>query len=413
MVKHFYTFFLLIGISLYGQNNAVLQAPENIKTILLRSKHTNDYAPIIRLGDAFIFEFDDLNADQQEYSYSIEHYDYNWQPSGLVITEYMNGYAADWVRDYENSFNTLQPYTHYKVIFPNENTSFKISGNYLLSVFDQNNEKVFSRPFILYDPLVDVGVSVHKSRDIATLNSKHDVQFTVNYPNLTINNPGQEIKVVVYQNNDWNTRLDDIKPQFYRGTQLLYRYGDKLSFWAGNEFLFFDTKQIRVATNTIARVELNGLFNTYLYINEARASRPYTLYPDINGNFVIRTIDTDDAALEADYSWVHFALEYSGDTTDDIYIYGNFNGWQLTDDNKLSYDALQKLYTGKMLMKQGFYNYTYVTANAEKQVNNHAIEGSFYQTEEEYSVLVYYRPFGSRYDQVIGYGENSSQDLRN
>lgn len=415
-MKHLYSLLILIiGFpAVFAQNKAVITPPENIKTIILRSSLTNDYAPIIRLGDHFIFEFDDLNADQQQYSYRIEHYDYNWEPSGLTDTEYINGYATDWIRNYDNAFNTLQPYTHYTVTFPNENTSIKISGNYLLTVLDENDEVVFTRPFIIYEPLVDVGVTVHQSRDIATLKTDHNIELVVNHPNLNINNPGQEVKIVVYQNNDWNTRLDDIKPQFYRGSQLLYRYGDKLSFHAGNEFLYFDTKQIRVATNTIARVVLDDLFNAYLYINEARANKPYTLYPDINGNFVIRTIDSDDSALEADYCWVHFALEYYGDPEKNaVYIYGNFNGWQLTDENTMTYNEASKMYTGKLLLKQGFYNYTYVTANAEKEVNNQEIEGSFYQTEDMYTALVYYRPFGSRYDRVIGYGNASSEILRN
>ncbi|HHC79400.1 MAG TPA: DUF5103 domain-containing protein, partial [Flavobacteriia bacterium] len=216
------------------------------------------------------------------------------------------------------------------------------------------------------------------------------------------------------QNSDWNTVIKDIKPQFYRGTQLLYKYVDKISYWAGNEFLFFDTKQIRTATNNVARVDLNDIFDTYLYLDEERKHKPYTLYPDINGNFVIRAIDVDEAATEADYTWVHFALESFEELgDDDIYIYGNFNGWQLTEENKMTYDDTSKLYTGKLLLKQGFYNYMYITATKEGTINNHAIEGSFYQTENDYSVLVYYKPFGSRYDQVIGYGTANSENLRN
>ena len=246
------------------------------------------------------------------------------------------------------------------------------------------------------------------------MNTKQNVQFIINHPNLLINNPGLEIKVAIYQNDDWNTVIKDIKPQFYRGTQLLYKYVNTISYWAGNEYLFFDTKQIRNATNNIAKVELNDLFDTYLYLDEERLHKTYTLNPDINGNFVVRTTDSDETSTEADYSWVHFALEsfenIGGDT---IYIYGNFNGWKLTDENKMTYNENLKHYTGKMLLKQGFYNYLYVTANKEGVINNHSIEGSFYQTENDYTVVVYYRPIGSRYDQVIGYGKVNSENLRN
>ena len=283
----------------------------------------------------------------------------------------------------------------------------------MLTVLDENNGIVFSRPFIIYEPLVDVAVSVHRNRDIATINTKHSVQFSINHPNLNINNPSMEIKPVIYQNTDWNTRIDNLKPQFYKGSQLLYKYVDEISFWAGNEFLFFDTKQIRTASNNVAKVELDDIFHTYLYIDEARGSKPYTLNPDINGNFVIRTIDDENNATEADYSQVYFKLESFADTGgNDVYIYGNFNGWQLTDENKLTYNERSGLYEGQLLLKQGFYNYTYVIKNND-EIDNHTIEGSFYQTENDYSVLVYYKPFGSRYDSVIGYGKTNSENLRN
>ncbi|MGB5362687.1 MAG: DUF5103 domain-containing protein [Aureibaculum sp.] len=407
-------FSVLLVFTGIAQNNVIRNPPDQIKSIVLRSKLTNNYTPIIRLGEGFTLEFDDLSYDQEEYTYKIEHYDYDWQPSGLISTEYINGYSSDYIRDFENSFNTLQPYTYYKLQIPNDNTQIKLSGNYVISVLNNYDEVLFSRPFIVYDSQVDVGVSVHRNRDIASLNTKQSLQFTINHPNLLINNPSQEIKVAIYQNNDWNTVIKDLKPQFYRGSQLIYKYIDKISFWAGNEFLFFDTKQIRTANNNIARVTLNDIFDSYLYLDEERLHRPYTLYPDINGNFVIRSVDGGETSTEADYTWVHFRLEtFENIGQDNIYVYGNFNGWQLTEENKMSFDERLKIYTCKLLLKQGFYNYLYVTANEVGKINNHAIEGSFYQAENDYTVLVYYKPFGSRYDQVIGYGSANSENLRN
>ena len=397
-----------------AQSSAIINPPDYIKSIVLKPQQTNNFVPIIKLGQSFTLEFDDLNAQQEEYTFKIEHYDYNWQPSGLVNTEFINGYADDVIRDFEDSFNTYQAYTYYRLQIPNDNTQIKLSGNYVITILNEDGEVVFARPFIVYTSKVTVGLTSHRSRDIASLNSKQNIQFTVNHPNLLINNPAQEIKVALYQNNDWNTVLKNIKPQFYRGTQLLYKYVNKNSFWAGNEFLYFDTKQIRTATNNIARVDLNDIFDTYLYLDEERIHRTYTDYPDINGNFVIRSIDVDQTSTEADYTWIHFALEsFENIEKDDIYIYGNFNGWQLTDENKMTYDNTIKRYSGKLLLKQGFYNYLYVTANKDGIINNHAIEGSFYQTENDYSVIVYYKPIGSRYDQVIGYGKTNSENLRN
>ncbi len=415
MYKSIFSLFILFICSISNaQSEVIVDPPPYIKTVVLRSRLTNNFSPIIKLGEPLILEFDDLSDSQEEYTYKIEHYDYNWKASKLIATEYINGYNSDWIRDYENSFNTIQPYTYHKLQIPNEKTIIKLSGNYLITITNQDDEIIFTRPFIVYQPKVTVGISVHKSRDISYISSKHNIEFSINHPDLRINNPSQEINVVVYQNNDWNTAIKNIKPQFYKGNQLLYKYSDKVSFWAGNEYLFFDTKEIRNATNNIAKTRLDGLFQTYLYTDEMRKNKTYTFYPDVNGNFVIRTIDSDISATEADYSQVHFALEALTDISEDaIYVYGDFNDWQLNDENKMIYNEDYKIYTCTLLLKQGFYNYSYVTANAKKEINNRAIEGSFYQTENDYYVLVYYKPTGSRYDQVIGYGHANSENLRN
>ncbi len=398
----------------FSQKNVVVIPPSNIKSVVLSPLRVNEYAPIIKLGAPLILSFDDLDAQQVQYRYKIEHYDYNWQSSNLNSTEFLNGFNDDLIRDFENSFNTLQDYTHYSVRIPNDNVRIKISGNYLISVLDEDDVLVFSKPFIVYNPLVDVGVSTHRSRNIATINTKQNIQLIINYPNLSINNPSNEIKVAVYQNNDWNTVLKNMKPQFVRGTQLLYKYNSNINFWAGNEFLFFDTKQIRNATNNVYRTELKGLFNTYLYSDEGRLNKPYTLNPDINGNFVLRTIDSDDTQLEADYSLVHFNLLAPQKLHNDVvYVYGNYNNWQLRDENKMIYNAKTKSYQTQLLFKQGFYNYKYVTVSKDGIVNHMAIDGSHFQTENNYTAIVYYRPFGTRYDQVIGVGSGNSENLRN
>ena len=409
--------FLFYGLSVPevdAQAQVIVNPPENIKSIVLRSAKTNDYAPVIRLGSALLLEFDDLDGDQKQYSYTIEHYDYNWEKSNINPTEYLDGFTNDWIRNFENSFNTIQGYTHYKLRLPNDNLRIKVSGNYVISVIDEDEEVIFTRPFIIFEPRVDVGVSVHRSRDIATINTKQNVQFSVNHPNLLINNPSLELKVAVYQNLDWNTVRKDIKPQFIRGTQLLYKYGANVNFNGSNEFLFFDTKQIRGAVNNVAKSELDDTFKTYLYTDEGRLNRPYTFYPDVNGNFVLRTIDAEDISTEGDYSWVYFTLEtFENLEGDSIYIYGDFNEWQLTDENRLSYNEQTRLYETKLYLKQGFYNYSYVTANEDGHINNSSIDGSFFQTENTYTVFVYYKPLGTRYYQVIGMGNANSENLRN
>ncbi len=414
MKKYFFFFSFIYFIQFsYSQTN--FTEPNYIKTIIFKPAALNTYAPIIKLGERINLSFDDLNADEHDYTYKIEHCTLNWEVSNLSESEFVNGYAEDRIRDYENSFNTLQPYTNYTLTIPNEDTRLKISGNYMLSVLNEEEEVVIKRHFVVYEPKVTVGVSVYKSRDISTINTKQSVEFIINHPNYRINNPGEEIKPIILQNNNWQTAIIGLKPLFYRGTQLLYKYNKETSFWAGNEFLFFDSKDIRSSTLNIAGVELGReLYHTYLYTNEERIDLPYTLFPDVNGNFIVRTLSGQNNNTDADYSWVHFSLKTLENLEGkELYISGNFNNWQLNDLNKLEYNNDSGLYETTLLVKQGFYNYQYITKNKEGIISNHDIDGSFYQTENDYTVLVYYKKFGSRYTKVIGVGFGNSEKINN
>ncbi|AOW20819.1 type IX secretion system plug protein [Urechidicola croceus] len=399
----------------FSQQTEDIIEPDYIKTIILRPNSSNNYAPIIKLGEAFTLSFDDLEANQKDFTYKIEHFNFDWEPSVINDREFIDGYDEDRIRNYEDSFNTLQYYTHYSIQFPNRNTKIKKSGNYKISILNELDEIIFTRRFIVYEPKVDVGVSVHRSRNISTINKQQSVQFIINHPNLLINNPKEEIKTVVMQNNDWNTAITDLKPQFYRGTQLLYKYTDKTNFWAGNEFHNFDSKLVLNSTVNIARVESGPeLYHTILYTNEERIDKPYTLYPDINGNFVIRNSNGDEPNIDSDYTWVYFTLESLENIgTKKVYVNGSFNNWKNNSSNQMKYNSKTGLYEAELLLKQGFYNYQYVTIDDNNELRNYEIDGSFYQTENDYSVLVYYRKFGSRYDEVIGFGSGNSEKIQN
>lgn len=415
MVKRSFLFFyFLCSIQFLFSQTDNMDA-EHIKTIILIPTAINAYAPIVQLGQKLVLRFDDLNADEHTYSYKIEHCDLNWNKSDLSESEFINGFAEDRIRDYENSFNTLQPYTNYWITIPNENTKLKISGNYIISVLNEENEVVFKRRFVVYESKVTVGVAVYKSRDIFYIDTKQSVEFTINTPNMLINNPRDEIIPVILQNNNWQNAIIGLKPQFYRGNQLLYKYNKETSFWSGNEFLYFDSKSIRNSSLNIAKVELGEeLYHTHLYTDEERRNQPYSLYTDINGNFVIRILTGENNNTDADYSWVYFSLKSSQNLEGKaVYVSGNFNNWQLNDANKLKYNESLGLYEAKILLKQGFYNYQYVTKATDGTISNHDIDGSFYQTENDYTVLVYYKKFGSRYTKVIGVGNGNSEKINN
>ncbi len=415
MIKNGFIFFYFLCAFQFGFSQTDGTDAAHIKTIILKPMAINSYAPIVQLGEKLLLTFDDLNADEHIYSYKIEHCDLDWNKSDLSESEFIDGFAEDRIRDYENSFNTLKPYKNYSVTIPNETTKLKISGNYLISVLDEEEEVVFKRDFVVYEPKVTVGVAVYKSRDIFYIDTKQSVEFSINTPNLRINNPNEEIIPVILQNNNWQNAIIGLKPQFFRGDQLLYKYNKETSFWGGNEFLYFDSKSIRNSSLNIANVELGEeLYHTYLFTDQERRNQPYTFYPDVNGNFVIRTLIGENNNTDADYSWVYFSLETSQNLEGkDVYVSGNFNNWQLNDANKLEYNEALNLYETKLLLKQGFYNYQYVTKSIDGTISNHDIGGSFYQTENDYTVLVYYKKFGSRYTKVIGVGYVNSEKINN
>jgi hypothetical protein len=414
-LKNNLLFICLFCLSQFIFSQSNFDDADYIKSVVFKANITNAYTPIIKFGEELTLIFDDLNADERNYYYKIDHCNIDWTSSGLSTIEFINGFPEDKIREYQNSFNTYLPYTNYQLKIPNLNTKFKLSGNYIISIFNDNDEVVLKRRFIIYEPNVTVAVTVHKSRDISNIDTHQTVQFTINNANFRINNPSQEVMPVILQNNNWQTAITGLKPQFYRGNQLMYQYDKETTFWAGNEFWKFDTKEIRSGNIDIANVELGtDTYNTYLYTVEERIGQPYTLFPDINGNFLIRTLTGELNNLEADYSWVHFSLESLEDLRGkDVFVSGNFNNWALNNSNKLKYNKGNGLYEVTILMKQGFYNYQFVTLDQKGNFSNHDIDGSHYQTENDYTVLVYFRPFGARYTKVIGVGVANSKILLN
>ncbi|UTD15447.1 DUF5103 domain-containing protein [Tenacibaculum mesophilum] len=399
--NYFLLFFALLFLNIQAQN---------VKTVQLRPKNNpNFYAPIVRLGDVLKLSFDDLDADSKQYLYKIEHMTHDWRPSSITSNQYIQGFEQNEIFNFTNSFNTLQPYTHYSVEIPNENTIITKSGNYLISVLDEDYKVVFTRRCVFYEDITTVGVAAFRSRNTTTTNQQQTVQFSVNHSGLQINNPSQEINVTLFQNHNWNTAITNLQPIFIKPQQLLYNHTVKTNFWGGNEFLNFDTKLIRNSSLNVAKVERKNVYHSYLYTDEPRADKTYTYNPDINGQFVIRTTERDVVDnrdnTEADYSLVHFSLDaFEPYENKEVYVYGAFNNYELSEENKMTYAPSQKIYKAILPFKQGFYNYSYATLNKKKNIDLHEVNGSFYQTENEYTVIVYYRPFGEIYDRVIGVG---------
>jgi len=384
--------------------------PSHIKTIQLRAPQQQITTAIVPLGTILELSFDDLDADQKEYQYKITHMDIHWNPSAISSSQYLNGFDQNTIESYENSFNTLQSYTHYQVNIPNEYTQILTSGNYLISVLDEDDTLLFSKRCVFYEHTTAIGVAVTRSHNPNTIDQQQAVEFVVNYPHLKSNNPAQEIQVAVLQNEQWSTAITQLQPRFFKQYQLVYKLDPSLLFWAGNEYLNFDTKYVRNTGMNIYRTVEKSVWHTYLYPNQARAKKVYQYNPDINGQFVVRTLDGDIASTEADYTQVHFSLQATEEPSDEkIYVVGAFNNFTCTEENAMQHNSETGLHEVTLLLKQGFYNYGFATKKSNSQpVDTTAIDGNFYQTENQYTVIAYYTAFGENYQRVVGVGKSAT-----
>ncbi|WP_036382957.1 type IX secretion system plug protein domain-containing protein [Muricauda sp. MAR_2010_75] len=411
LIKQIFLWFFVSSI--FAQVQEEVNPPENIKTIIFRGP-TEDQFPVILLGESMTLEFDDLTAREQDYYYKIIHCDYDWTPSQLLKSQYLVGNDNQRIIDYENSYTTLQPYSNYRLTIPNENVRLKVSGNYVLEIYNSYGELQFSRRFVVYRDAVAVGGTVKRSRDFNFLNEKQVVQFNINTAGFPVVNPKNEVKVAILQNHFWPTALYNIKPQFTIGSELVYKYDQETSFFGGNEFLNFDTKDLRSPSFAISRVEFGDVYNHYLFTNEFRYDRPYTYFPDINGDFVVRTLQGEDVSREAEYTKVHFSLPYTNEIgLDNVYVVGKFNNYDLSEENRMTFNQDTGKFEVTLMMKQGFYNYKYVVERADGTLELNYVSGNFHFTENNYLILVYYRNFGDLYDSIIGIGSVNSRTISN
>ncbi len=375
-----------------------------IKTIQIKDSENGTQTNMARLGTSLYFSFDDLAADQKDYYYKVQHMTHDWKPSRLLSSQYIDGFQQNVILDIENSFNTFQVYSHYKFTLPNRNTIITKSGNYLISVLNDDDEIVFTRKVTFYESITTVGVTVSRSRQAFDSNQEQTVQFIVNHPTIRLNFPDREIHVAILQNQNWKTHLSGIQPQFFKQNQLLYRYTNKTNFLGGNEYLNFDTKIIQNQGLNVRRVVRKDVFNNYLFPYQSREVKNYTFRPDINGQFLIQTAEANDNNIEADYALMHFSMiprEHEKDL--DLYVYGGFNNFSFDDSNRMTYNSSTNSFKASILMKQGFYNYTYAT-QSNGTVNQGAILGNFSKTENRYDVIIYHKPVGGLYDRVVGLG---------
>ena len=396
-------------IDQYFYQNAVYH--DEIKSVQLYRDGNELSNPVYELGsDAhLVFKFDDLSEDVKNYSYTLIHCDANWNESYIQQSEYIDGFANNPVSDYAMSFNTTVKFVNYQVQIPNENCKPKYSGNYALVVFEDNDRQnlVLIHRFYVVEPLVRIDGLVKRATFDPFNGDNQEVNFKIYNDQLKLLNPGEDIKVVLMQNRRWDNAVSDLKPSFIGENVLQYDYTKKNVFPGGNEFRYFDIRTNRHNGENVGRIEFfRPCYHVTLLPDAVRSNKAYSTYKEMNGNFVIESQDrVTDFNTECDYEFVHFFLPMESQLVGgSVYVFGALTDWNVNKTNEMKWNFEKAGYELTLLLKQGYYNYEYVyVPEGGKKVDSSNLEGTFFITENDYQIFVYYHDQASRYDRLVGF----------
>lgn len=363
--------------------------------------------PMISLYELtpLMLKFDMVTTVEERMAYTIELCNSDWTPSGLDEMEYIEGYSDNYFDAFSSSFNTTVDYVHYQLSIPNEDIRFIKSGNYILNVFKEDTkEKVLSRRFIIYEPLAEIETTIDKF---------HSDEFS-GYQPISVKIKPQAIsyselvgnaQLTVQQNGNWNiTKTIDRFNTDGQGN-LTTNASDELSFEGVNEYRFFDVKSLKFISERVERIEFkNPHFHIYLKPDKLRGDKNYFSNVDLSGQYYIWNQESnDDDLLDADYVYVHFALYTEIPIASEVFIEGAISDWRI-DSSSMSFNGETGMYEYVQLLKQGIYNYRYVTKDFNSNlVYSDITEGSHFQTGNDYRSFLYYRDPGGISDRVIGY----------
>jgi hypothetical protein len=379
-----------------------------IKSVKLSHAGLETSYPLVDLGSRFqgrlVLSFDDLEGGYKRYTYSLYHCDMNWQPSKqLEEIEYLNGFNGMDINDYTYSTNGYSEYTHYRLVLPNEELAWTVSGNYLLVVYDDDLQiPVITRRFMVAENLVNVSYEMIKPRDVLKINTHQELRFTVSYKNFKINQPRFELFATIMQNGNWNTAKIALPGTYERGESLVFDQYNLVSFPALKEFRNFDIRPLSFTTEFVSSIDQNENETTVLLdLSEKRSQRNFIDEIDANGFFVIDNRRFANPEISSEYCRVIFTLQSEREHKRPLYIVGGFCDWQPREEYRLYYDPVHRIYKGEAYFKQGYYDYLFALKNEDGSLDFEATEGSWFETENDYQIIIYYREFGSWYDRII------------
>lgn len=373
--------------------------------------------PILQLNrpSTLTLSFDDITAESVNYWYVFEQMDANWQPGQLSEFEWLEGFNENRIEDFAFSFAPRTEYIHYTLTFPNEYVRITKSGNYLLRIYEDGGVLAITRRFVVVESEVIIKPRTQQAAVIKKARTHHEIDFTVDLQELDVRNPRQEVYATVLQNGYWPGAIQGIPPFFLRGKILDFDYQDKVVFPAGKEWRFFDTRSMITRSERVAAIR-QSKYQTEVDLipDKTRAYSAYLFNRDINGKFVIQNFDLPQPpGIGADYTVVQFTFEKPAPFEGaDLYVIGAFNDFRCAPEYRLEYSEATRSYAMRTMLKQGFYNYKYTLLPHSAVLPDwEETEGNWYETENDYLILVYYRALGERYDRIVGaYGFKSFED---
>lgn len=381
---------------------------DQIRTVQFYPSGKESSLPIFTLGsrEQLLFSFDDLRADVRTYYYSIEHCDANWQPSRLNAMDYATGFNEDRIDDYQSSQGTFQAYTHYKFSFPNEYIGPKVAGNYLLKVYEDSDKSrlIITRKFYVVRPLIQVESTVNASLQANKRMTNQKLNVNIRTSALTISNPHRDVQLHVFQNQREDNMMILTKPMFIGNAEIKYNGSETLDFAGNNEFRYVDLRSSKSASGQVRDLTIDSAVHVLLFADEDNSTSAYGSTYDENGKFYIRNMDYADAENQSDYINVTFSLKTNQTPKGNIYVVGGFNNYTRTAENRLKFDENSGLWQVTLKLKQGLYDYEYILETEDGNVITDAFSNTFFDTGNDYLVLVYHRRAGTYWDEILGVG---------